>query len=91
MLRLGLNFKPNLSSEHPVYWEFSNVYHDIFMTCLSQLEQAQSGAVVPLTQRVHQMRAYSSKTEVRAQASQAQVQMHHEADDAVPAHVNANR
>ena len=57
----------------------------------SQLDNAQSGVSVLPTQRVQQMRAYSSKTEALAQASQAQAQIQRETDDGIPAFVNPDR
>merc|ERR1712142_955055 len=56
------------------------------------VESAHSGVAAPLAPRAQLpalARAYSSKTEVRAQASRAQAQIQPEVDDAVPAFVNA--
>merc|ERR1711931_613395 len=50
---------------------------------------AGSAALVPQrSQFLESARAYSSKTEVRAQASQAQAQLQSEVDDAIPSYVN---
>ena len=55
---------------------------------------AEVDAATPLVARAqlpNLTRAYSSKTEVRSQASQAQAQIQPEADDAIPSYVNPDR
>ena len=59
-----------------------------------QVGNARVGSAALVPQRVQFLesaRTYSSKTEVRAQASQAQTQLQPEVEDPIPSYVNPSR